>query len=190
MKKPTHRIFFAVELDSIVKTKLLSFQDRLLSIDANPVNAENFHITLCFLGDVSEPKIESIMDGLISPSMAPFKASIKHPLYFSNSKIMGLEVDQGKDQLAQLKNHIERQLNSIAHFGLEKKVFKPHLSLFRKVESLPENLPVFEQELLVDSFCLMASIPTRKSVRYEIIEEWRLNKKQSVKESLIGSKKI
>ena len=189
MKKPSHRIFFAIELDSRVKTNLLSFQDRLSVIDANPINAENFHITLCFLGDVSEPKIESIMDGLIAPLMTPFKASIKHPLYFSNSKIMGLEVEQGKEQLDQLKNHIENQLYSIAHFDLEKKAYKPHLSLFRKVEQLPANLPVFEQEFLIESFCLMASVPTRKSVRYEIIEEWRLLKKQSVKESLIGSKK-
>ena len=186
MKKPIHRIFFAVELDSMVKTKLLSFQDRLLAIDANPINADNFHITLCFLGDVSEPKIESIMDGLIAPSIAPFEVTIKQPLYFANSKIMGLEVEQGKAQLAQLKNHIENQLRSIAHFDLENKVYKPHVSLFRKVEQLPENLPKFEQMFLVNSFSLLASVPTKKSVRYEMIEEWRLLKKRSVKESLIG----
>lgn len=189
MKKPTHRIFFAVELDSRVKTKLLSFQDRLLAIDANPINAENFHVTLCFLGDVSEPKIESIMDGLLAPSTAPFKATVKYPLYFANSKIMGLEIAQGKDQLALLKIHIENQLNSIAHFDLEKKAYKPHVSLFRKVERLPQNLPDFEQDFSVNSFSLLASVPTKKSVRYEMIEEWQLLEMQSVKESLIGSKK-
>jgi len=189
MKKPTHRIFFAVELNSKVKTKLLSFQDRLLAIDANPISAENFHITLCFLGNISEPKIESIMDGLIAPSTAPFKATIKHPLYFANSKIMGLKVEHGKEQLAQLKNHIEKQLNSIAHFDLENRIYKPHVSLFRKVEGLPQNLPDFEQEFIVNSFSLLASVPTKKSVRYEMIEEWRLIKNQSVKETLIGSTK-
>ncbi len=187
MKKPTHRIFFAIELNQTIKTRLLGFQDRLLTIDANPIKAENFHITLCFLGNVSEPKIESILDGLNPPSMTPFKVSIHHPLYFSNSKIMGLAVDDGKKQLARLKSHIENQLQAITHFDLEKREYKPHVSLFRKVEQLPENLPVFQQDFSVDSFCLMASVPTKKSVRYEVIEEWRLGKNQSVKESLIGS---
>jgi 2'-5' RNA ligase len=187
MKKPTHRIFFAIELNQAVKTKLLGFQDRLLTIDANPIKAENFHITLCFLGNVSEPKIESILDGLNAPSMASFKVSIRHPLYFSSSKIMGLSVDYGKNQLTQLKSHIENQLQTIAHFDLEKQPYKPHVSLFRKVEQLPEHLPVFGQDFPIDSFCLMASVPTKKSVRYEVIEEWRLSKNQSIKESLLGS---
>ncbi len=186
MKKTTHRVFFAVELSSMVKTKLLGFQDRLYSIDANPINAENFHITLCFLGDVSEPKIESILDGLKTLSIAPFEVSIKHPLYYSNSKILGLEVKQGKKQLTELKSHIENQLQSIAHFDLEKRQYKPHVSLFRKVERLVENLPSFEQTFLVESFCLMASVPTKKSVRYEMIEEWRLSRNQSIKDQLIG----
>lgn len=187
MKKPSHRIFFAIELDSLVKTKLLGFQDRLLSIDANPINAENFHITLSFLGNVSEPKIESILDELIAPATTPFKASIKHPLYLSNSKILGLEVESGLQQLTELKSYIESQLQSIAHFNLEKRQYKPHVSLFRNVEQLLENLPNFEQNFLIDSFCLMASVPTKKSVRYEVIEEWRLFTKQSVKESLLGT---
>ena len=186
MRTQTHRIFFAVDLPAEIKTKLLTFQDRLITLDANPISAENFHITLSFLGDVSENKIESVLDHLKISSFESFKVKLEYPLFMSQSNILALEVDDGKTELTNLKNSIEKKLQTISHFNIEKRNYKPHVSLFRKVEKIRDDLPSCKLSFTVNSFCLMASLPTKKSVRYEIIEQWQLARERSIKETLIG----
>ncbi len=188
MKKITHRTFFAIELSPQVKTKLLTFQDRLLSLEGNPINANNFHITLSFLGELSERKIETILDNLRAPPSKPFEIEIANPIYLSRSNILAAEVTNGKSELNTLKRYIENSIQSWCHFNIEKRDYIPHISLFRKVEYFPENLPDFKYHYEVDSFCLMTSTPAKKGVQYQLIEEWRLNKHRSVKESLLGSR--
>jgi len=186
MKQVTHRIFFAVDLPAELKTKLLSYQDRLTMVDGNAIKAENFHITLTFLGSVSESKIDRILDHLKLQPASPFEISLQRPLYLSQSKILALSVEFGAERLLAVKKNLDNQLQSVTHFDIEKRRYQPHVSLFRKVEQLADNIPLFEQTFKVKRLTLMASVPSKKSVRYETIEEWPLQKRQSVKQRLTG----
>jgi len=186
MKKANHRVFFAIDLDPIIKTQLMSYQDNYIDLDAQPIDAANFHITLSFLGELTERKIETIIDGLSPIEQNPFELTIKDPIYLSSAKILALEIEDKRKQLQQLKDSIESNIRSITHFNIEKRDYLPHVSLFRKVEQFPDFFLPIQKNLLVDSFCLMTSVATKKSVRYEIIEQWRLNPKISIKEQLVG----
>ena len=182
----THRVFFAVELTPEVKTKLLSYQDKLNLIAATPVRADNFHITLSFLGDVSESKIEQILDHMNGFTEAAFSIQIDSPVYFSKDKILALSIIQINSELKRLKTHIENELRNISHFDILKREYKPHISLFRNIEEEIHSLPLFNQKYLVNSFCLMASTPTKDSVRYDVIEEWSFSNTKSIKHQLLG----
>jgi len=186
MKQAKHRVFFAVDLEPILKTQLLSYQGNFIDLDAQPIDAANFHITLSFLGELSERKIETIIDSLLPPKQNSFDLTIKEPIYLSSSKILALEVEDKTNQLQKLKDIIESEIRSVTHLNIEKRAYLPHISLFRKVEEFPEFFLPIQKEIQVDSFCLMVSIPTKNSVRYEVIEEWKLNSGRSVKERLIG----
>ena len=186
MNKSNLRVFFAIDLEPFIKTQLLSYQEKFIDLDAQPIDAANFHITLSFLGELTERKIETIIDGLSPVKLNPFELTINNPIYLASTKILALGIEDKRKQLQQLKKGIESNLRSMTHFNIEKREYLPHISLFRKVEEFPEFFLPIQQSLSVDSFCLMASIATKKSVRYEIIEQWRLNSERSIKEQLIG----
>ena len=183
----THRVFFAIELSPETKTSLLSYQDRIDIFSAAKIDAANFHITLSFLGSVSSRKVELILDQFEPFSFNDFDCKIGNPIYFNNAKTLALEVVSGISQLKQLKISIEQQLKNLAHFDLGKHTFKPHISLFRQVEQPIDAIPSYKQTFRIESFCLMESTPTKRHVKYDVIKEWRLYKKKSIKEQLIGT---
>jgi len=186
MNNANHRVFFAIDLEPSIKTQLLTYQENFNELDAQPIDAANLHITLSFLGELTERKIETILDGLSPIEQNPFELAIKDPIYLSGAKILALEVEDKSKQLLKLKESIESNLRSITHFNIEKRPYLPHVSLFRKVEQFPDLILPIEQSISVNSFCLMASIATKNSVRYEIIEQWWISPEMSVKEQLIG----
>lgn len=186
MNQPSYRVFFAVDLSPDTKMKLLSYQEKFIDLEAQPIDPANFHITLSFLGELNERKIETIMDNLSPIKQNSFNVILKEPVYLSSSKILALEVEDKSKQLKKLKETIESDIRSVTHLNIEKRDYLPHVSLFRKVETFPEFTLPIHNEIQVDSFCLMASLPTKNSVRYEIIEDWKLSSGSSIKEQLIG----
>ena len=58
MKK---RIFIAINLPDSIKQELLSYQKKLKNLNVRWTKSDNFHITLTFIGYVSEEEIEKIL---------------------------------------------------------------------------------------------------------------------------------
>lgn len=164
----------------------MEYQGNLSKFSMSPIAAENFHITLSFLGNTKERTLEQVTDLFYPLSMSPFKIEIGAPIFFSKGKILALSITKGISELLELQSDIERQLNSITHFNLTKKNFKPHISLFRNIEEPIENLSQFQTSSMVDSISLMESVQSKKGVKYITIEEWYLRPKKSVKEQLLG----
>ncbi len=190
--KNLQRLFFAVDLEPEIKTKLITFQDRI----SNPllynsvysaVSPSNFHITLSFLGDVPEKKLEMITDYFEPISIKEFKCKTTNLSLLKTSNILALKVDDSAHNLAKLKQKIETQINQITHLNLGKNETIPHISLFRNVDSiqsLPEHFE-YEIELSVTRFSLMVSRNTSNGVSYETLAEWPLTteyNQRSIKE--------
>lgn len=180
------RLFFALDLTAKDKTTLLNFQQRLSLLGGLKIPAENFHITLSFLGQVAETKIESLLDKIEAPNMRPFEVSTGDILYFEGAKTLVLSIDKGAQELKQLKRIIEKNLQRIEHFNLDKRNYQPHISLLKQLQQYPDQLPPYSMPIKVTSFSLMASVPTKKGVGYELIEEWPLKPATSVREMLLG----
>ena len=185
MKSPNHRVFFAIDLSREIKINLLQEQEKIFLSSGTPIRAENFHITLSFLGNLSDKKIESILDNLGNSSIRSFEASLTHLIYFSSSKIIAIDVTKGRQNLSSLKNEIESKLLAFEHFNIEKKPYRPHVSLFRKVESLPVNTFSVESIFQINNVSLMETVATRKNVRYETIDVWPLADNGTIKEQLL-----
>lgn len=180
------RLFFALELSATDKTTLLNFQQRLSLLGGQKIPAENFHITLSFLGQIAESKIESLLDEIETPDMQPFEISTGDILYFEGAKTLALSIEKGAEKLSQLKRIIEKNLQRIEHFNLDKRVYKPHISLLKQLQQYPDQLPPYHMPIKVIGISLLASVPTKKGVGYELIGEWPLRASKSVKEMLLG----
>ena len=125
------RLFIAVELSNDILEKLSQAQASLPKEGLALVKPENQHLTLKFLGEVPDEKVEAIKSALDSCKRAPFTISVKGAGVFPNEKFVrvvwaGVE----SKELAELAGCIEHSLVSIG-FPKETHPFSPHATLAR-----------------------------------------------------------
>ncbi len=159
------RLFVAIALPIDVRTQLASLQTGLSN--ARWIDKDNMHLTMRFIGEVSEQdarEIDSVLGGLVEPAI---KVELHGLGYFDRrGRVHSLWVRVKKsDALTHLQTKIERVL---VNFGLEpeKRKYTPHVTLARihdmPVERLAPwlsdqgdfSVPVFmaHQFLLVETF--------------------------------------
>jgi 2'-5' RNA ligase len=134
----TIRTFIAIEPPKEVLRNILYIQNRLrslLAMDIRWVKPEGIHLTLKFLGDVSEKDVPNIS------SAACEAASAMGFLSFSGAglgvfpdarrpRVVCLEITGDTDKLALLQKRLEGALAEIG-FPEEKRPFQAHLTLGR-----------------------------------------------------------
>ena len=133
------RSFIAVEIDSKTIQNISDAIDQLKArvpgVRWAPVN--NLHVTLKFLGDIEETKIDFIAEALrehLQP-FSPFTISAKGLGVFPEVRRPHvLWVGLGGAQLAALASAVEKGLEPLG-FSPEKRPFQPHLTIARRRES-------------------------------------------------------
>ncbi|MBN1154852.1 RNA 2',3'-cyclic phosphodiesterase [candidate division KSB1 bacterium] len=145
------RTFIAIEIPSSIKKSIAQLQQTLKTNEANVswVKADNIHITLKFLGDVEENRIERIAAVLEDAvrEISRFTITIGGVGGFPNvNRPRVLWVSGfGHDQIVEdIVKRIENALHSIG-FEAEKKKFTIHLTIGRvrdqkNIERITENL--------------------------------------------------
>jgi RNA 2',3'-cyclic 3'-phosphodiesterase len=139
------RLFVALEIPSAVRQNLAALLDSLRAITREPrwVRAENLHVTLKFLGEVAEGKLEAArtsLGGIRSEQAVTlefrglgFFPNEKHPRVFW----AGIEASANLKTLAE---DIEDAMEKLG-FPREQREFSPHLTLARFERArLPEAL--------------------------------------------------
>jgi 2'-5' RNA ligase len=165
------RTFIAVELPPEVKRKIEEVQSPLKRTDTYVawVKPGNVHLTLKFLGEVEEERIEDVFQGTetaLKGSKA-FNLSLKGLGCFPNlrrPRVVWLGVDKGKDGLAFMQRQIEEELSELK-FPKEQRPFSAHLTIGRvkspknieKLISLIETTNFQTEEVVVDEVVVMKS---------------------------------
>ena len=146
------RLFVALEIPSAVRQNLATLLDSLRAItkELRWVRAENLHVTLKFLGEVAEAKVDAVRSALgeIRSDKAValefrglgFFPNEKHPRVFW----VGMKASPNLKTLA---GDIEGAMEKLG-IPREKREFSPHLTLARfERPRLPEAL----RKLIADS---------------------------------------
>lgn len=180
------RLFFAIELAQSVKNQLELLQQNDPVFVGRAVKPHNLHITLQFLGAVDRSQIHDLADAIEIPEIKPFQVKIERYAYYPGNEIGCVEVTQGKQQLKDIKTHINRSLaNAGLHFSKDKHSFRPHITLFRECQPLGVLETPLDIQFKAQNFCLMESIQNNKGVYYEVIEDWPVYQ-PSIKEQFFG----
>lgn len=138
---PSFRAFVAIELPDDVRELLQKIVPLLRRADRERivrwVRPEGIHLTLKFLGDTSEDRVEEIEKALRNATAGhqPFLLRLGKVGAFSDSRSrtdrviwMGLEGDG--ERLSALQQDVESALNAVG-FTPEQRNFAPHLTLGR-----------------------------------------------------------
>lgn len=138
------RLFIALEIPSAVRNKLAPLIGELHS--ALPglrwVTEDKFHLTLKFLGETPQEKMETIHPALASVKLArAFSLRCRGLGSFCKRNAPGVVFAQIEDssELGELVKRIEENL-SLKGFPRENRAFTPHLTLARsKPNAMPGN---------------------------------------------------
>jgi len=127
------RTFIAIEISNTeVINSIKKFQKKI-KIDAKPVESNNFHFTLQFLGEITEEVSEKIIKALNSIELTSFSVNLKGIGVFPKSefpRVVWIGTDEyGGNMLIELSRRVEKVLKPLG-FSSDKP-FKPHITIFR-----------------------------------------------------------
>ncbi|MCK4463096.1 MAG: RNA 2',3'-cyclic phosphodiesterase [Candidatus Omnitrophica bacterium] len=174
------RTFIAIELSDDVKKELASIQEELkkTGADVKWVKIENIHLTLKFLGNVDDDKIENIKTLLdkIASGYEKFEATLFKIGAFPKleyPRVIWVGMDKGCNLAKEIASKIEDECEHIG-FAKENRPFSAHLTLGRvrsgkNKDALKKRLismSIKPQSFIVDKIILFQSTLTPKGPIY------------------------
>lgn len=111
----------------------------------------NWHMTLKFLGEVSEVSLEHVIQSLAEPLGAGFVLRAGGGGFFPNQakpRVLWVGVRQGGEDCRGLAGEVQRRLAVLGH-SAEGRAFAPHLTVARIKEARPDPWPDLLRELHV-----------------------------------------
>lgn len=177
------RIFIAINLPPKTKDWLVQFQDQYCELPVRWTKAENLHLTLTFIGYVTDEQMLEICAvarqavSEVEPFFIQFKKITLGPPG-KPPRLIWLE-GQPSPALAELKSRLEKLLleGETGFAKAEVRAFSPHITLARINMEQWRNLPqkptineAFEAQIPVNSIEVMESDLRRGGAEYTILE--------------------
>lgn len=183
------RTFIAIALPEQIKDTLAALEQELKKTNADVkwVTPENIHLTLKFLGEIDEKKLEKIK--LILDETAKDRPGFLLGLSgvgafpkINSPRVIWAGVSKGEAEVRQIAGELEEKIASVG-IAKEKRPFSGHITIGRTRSSLNqeklvkglENLAGFlNQEFPVNKITLFKSTLTPLGPNYEILKETAL----------------
>jgi 2'-5' RNA ligase len=179
------RVFIAVDLPQELRKQLSDVERGLESLTdtARWVAPESIHITLKFLGEIPEKRIEEIDGALTGLTWMPFTVTVRGVGFFPGNRSprvfwAGMEAPTMQNLTEELDSRLER-----LGFEKEKRAFRPHITLARARDSRIDSSLVTAASkyadhefgsFMVDRIFLFKSILKPTGAVYERLKEYLL----------------
>ena len=180
------RVFFAVDFDDELRRAIAHAIDGI-GIAEPPwrwVATANFHITLKFLGDVDDDRIDALITSAerAARTATPFDITLRVMGGFPNlrkPRVLFYKVDQGVEPLTALANGLDLAIEEDHKIPRERRPFRAHATIAR-VKSPPNRdlavrlegaPPVESPPQTVRSIQLMKSVLGRQGAVYHRLKD-------------------
>jgi RNA 2',3'-cyclic 3'-phosphodiesterase len=134
------RVFIAIDIDDKIRKAIADLQRQIISKvdvkkgDLKWVEPNNIHLTLKFLGEISDEQLEEVKEitNTVAQSHQRFNLDIESVGSFGgrSAKIVWVGAKKGTDELLALQKDLESLLEQ-AGFPKEERDFSAHLTLCR-----------------------------------------------------------
>jgi 2'-5' RNA ligase len=167
------RLFIAVNFNDEVKKQIIIAQNQLReqSIKGNFTGTANLHLTLAFLGETKEEKIDGLLGIINEIKSEPFEVSFNNTGCFTHSRkeLWWIGADKNSPGLQLLKAIHLQLITSLSALGftVDNRPFNAHITLGREIRhSGPINLNPLEIIVKVGRISLMKSEHLRGLLTY------------------------
>ncbi len=180
------RTFIAIDLNESLKNNICEYINELKKINQSKIKwiKENgMHITLKFLGEISEDKVSDI-DNILEKTAEqhkPFPITFKGTGYFPNRKkprVLWIGIENNTI-LCDIQSQLEDKLQSLG-FPKEKRTFSPHLTMGRikkpfHLQSILSKISADQEkyfgEMTAQKITFFQSILKSSGAEYSVITE-------------------
>mgnify|MGYP001608145657 CR=1 FL=1 len=171
------RVFISINLPESIKKEISRIQDSLPEFIGKKTEEANLHLTLKFLGEIDEKKVEEIKERLNKIEIDKFETAIDEIGIFSPQFIKIIWVHL--KNCGELQKRIDEALSDI--FDKEHR-FMSHITIAR-VKKIKDKkrflddiskIKIKESKFIVDKFYLMKSELNPKGPIYRILGEFSL----------------
>jgi 2'-5' RNA ligase len=135
------RVFIAIDIPGEIRQRLAAMQEQLreMSASAKWVASDSIHLTLKFIGETSERRLEDVHTALVGLAWKPLSVAVRGVGFFPGTRSprvfwAGLH----SPTLEGLATEIDSRL-SRAGFDSEERAFRPHLTLARTRDNRLES---------------------------------------------------
>ncbi|MFW6179926.1 MAG: RNA 2',3'-cyclic phosphodiesterase [Desulfohalobiaceae bacterium] len=149
----------------------------------------NWHLTLCFLGQISQEQLQGVKSSLQQVRMPVFEMQAKGGGFFPPGKkprVIWAGVESGAQECSRLASLIAQAVQPLGQDS-GKQPFKPHLTLGRVKQAKEDDWKGFLEYLQnlywprfsVDSFCLWQSTLKPTGPEYSLLQRYPLQQEQT-----------
>jgi len=130
------RSFLAFDLENeFVRQRLAAVQKLLVQTgaDLKPVEPQNIHMTIRFLGDIAPDMVEKVFEEMQKVQFAPFDVRISGLGVFPDlryPRVVWAGITEGADHLKNVFSQLEPRLRGLG-FTPDSKGLSPHLTIAR-----------------------------------------------------------
>ena len=170
------RLFFALAPGASSAAALGAWRDRQVHAEGRSVPLPNLHITLAFLGEISQNRLESLCNAVdtLAPGDGPLHLHLDQLGYWPKPGICWIGPSQWPERLETLARRLDEI--GVAQGGKRSRGrYQPHITLLRGCQTPPPapiEAPTFDLEF--DHFSLFESRQGRRGVSYAETASWPL----------------
>lgn len=168
------RLFFALNPDERVRREMVAVQ-HACGVDGRAVPPANFHVTLAFLGMQDAeviPKVCEVASGL---TFEPCSVTLDHLGRFKRAGVLWFGASEIPAGLAAFQHDLVGALLD-AGIGYDRKPWKLHLTLYRKMRKASPTIGPIEVRWPLQGFSLVESVSVNRGVVYHDIASWKASR--------------
>ena len=170
----THRVFFALWPDKNVRQEMeRRIKPLLINHSAKIVPVHNWHITLAFLGNVSEEVYQCIQQQADKVTGQSFLLKLDTFDYWKRPQVAWLGCETIPDELQALFSSLNEALGPCGYTPKFSK-FAPHMTILRKTNSGLKEKNIAPVQWQVNEFVLVESQTNHQGSTYNIVKKWTL----------------
>ncbi len=169
------RIFFALWPDDETRNMLsevcYQFKDEKLRL----TKKSNLHITLEFLGEVSDEDQQELKIRVSKLINEPFYIELTRVGWWKKPQILWIGTTNIPESLTRLVKSIKKCVKQQG-IKTDQREYNPHITIARKVKQVIVPKETFHIPWHVNSFALVISESTDNGVDYRVLQEWPLTR--------------
>ncbi|MDA3131785.1 RNA 2',3'-cyclic phosphodiesterase [Atlantibacter subterranea] len=169
------RLFFALEIPAPIQQQVIQWRAAQFAPEAGrPIAAANLHLTLAFLGEISDQKQQTLMTLAGRIQQPAFTLTLDDAGHWPRSRVVWLGSRQPPRGLLQLANLLRAQAARSGCYQ-SPQPFHPHVTLLRNAaHQVAIPAPGFHWTFPVTEFVLYSSQFSQGRTQYQPLARWSL----------------